>query len=133
MVISLSNNDVKSVDSNLKKGVQFCINLKHIKMPIIKLSTIPIRYKSVDLLAFQQTEVQSLLRKCPYVEFFWSAFLPIWTEYGEILRISPDSNQIWENTDQKNSNTDTFYAVNWFLMRVQDIETSDLRKQRTYG
>ena len=53
MVISLSKNDVKSDDSNLKKGVQLCINLKHIKMPITKLPTIPIRYKPVNLLAFQ--------------------------------------------------------------------------------
>ena len=41
--------------------------------------------------------------KCPYSEFFWSAFSHIWTKYGEILRISPYSVLIREDTDQKNS------------------------------
>ena len=27
--------------------------------------------------------------KCPHLELFWSAFSRIWTEYGEILPISP--------------------------------------------
>ena len=39
----------------------------------------------------------SLREKCPYSELFWSLFSRVWTEYGEILRITP--------------NTDTFYAV----------------------
>ena len=38
-----------------------------------------------------------------YSEFFWSVFSRILTDYGEILRISPYSVQIPENTDQKNS------------------------------
>ena len=29
----------------------------------------------------------TLRKKCPYLEFFWSVFSHIWTEYGEILRI----------------------------------------------
>ena len=33
--------------------------------------------------------------------FFWSVFFRIPTEYGEILRISPHSFQMRENTDQK--------------------------------
>ena len=33
--------------------------------------------------------------------FFWSVFSRIWTEYGEMLRISPYSVWMWENTDQK--------------------------------
>ena len=33
--------------------------------------------------------------------FFWSVFSCIWTEYGEILRISPYSVRMPENTDQK--------------------------------
>ena len=33
--------------------------------------------------------------------FFWSVFSHIQTEYGEILRLSPYSVQMWENTDQK--------------------------------
>ena len=35
--------------------------------------------------------------------FFGSVFSCIWTEYIEILRISPYSVQMWENTYQKNS------------------------------
>ena len=44
-----------------------------------------------------------LRKKCPYSEFFWSAFSRIWTEYGEIFRVSPDSFRMRGNTDQKNS------------------------------
>ena len=41
--------------------------------------------------------------KCPYSEFFWFVLSRIWTEYEEIVRISPYSVQMRENTDQKNS------------------------------
>ena len=47
-------------------------------------------------------QYQALRKKCPYSEFFWSAFSRIWTEYGEILPISPYSVQMWENADQNN-------------------------------
>ena len=40
---------------------------------------------------------------CPYSELFWSVFSRIWTEYGEILRISPYSVRMRENMDQNNS------------------------------
>ena len=45
----------------------------------------------------------ALRKKCPYSEFFWSAFSRIPTEYGELLRKSPYSVRMRENTDQKNS------------------------------
>ena len=45
----------------------------------------------------------TLHEKCPYSELFWSAFSPIWNEYGEILRISLYSVRMWENMDQNNS------------------------------
>ena len=45
----------------------------------------------------------TLREKCPYSELFWSAFSRIWTEYGEILCISPYLAQMWENVDQNNS------------------------------
>ena len=35
--------------------------------------------------------------------FFWSIFSCIWTEYGDLVRKSPYSVRIQENTDQKNS------------------------------
>ena len=41
--------------------------------------------------------------ECPYSEYFWSVFSRIRTEYGEIVRISPYSVQMWENMDQKES------------------------------
>ena len=45
----------------------------------------------------------SLREKCPYLEFFWSVFSYIRTEYGEILHASPYLAWIRENTNQKNS------------------------------
>ena len=45
----------------------------------------------------------TLRKKCRYTELFWSAFSRIWTEYGEILRISPYSVRMRENADQNNS------------------------------
>ena len=48
-------------------------------------------------------ELSKLRKKCPCSKFFWSVFSRIWTEYGEILRISLHSVRIRENTDQKNS------------------------------
>ena len=45
----------------------------------------------------------ALRENCPYLELFWSAFSHIRTEYGEILRISPESVRMRENEDQNNS------------------------------
>ena len=42
-------------------------------------------------------------KKCPFSELFWSVFSHIWTEYAEILRTSPYSVRMRENTDQNNS------------------------------
>ena len=63
---------------------------------------------SIDLLKNKWHEEQKYLsitlpEKCPYLDFFWSVFSPIRTEYGEILHISPYSVRMRENTDQKNS------------------------------
>ena len=48
-----------------------------------------------------------LREKCQYSGFFWFVFSRMRTEcedeYGEILRISPYSVRMRENTDQKNS------------------------------
>ena len=43
----------------------------------------------------------SLLEKCPYLEFFWSVFSRIRTEYGYIRNISLYSIRMHENMDQK--------------------------------
>ena len=45
----------------------------------------------------------TLREKCLYSEIFWSVFSRIWSEYREILRISPSSVRMRENMDQKNS------------------------------
>ena len=47
--------------------------------------------------------MRALREKCLYLEFYLSAFSSIPSEYKEILRISPYSVQMQENTDQKNS------------------------------
>ena len=56
----------------------------------------------VDEFPFQKLQF-ALREKCPYSELFWSVFSRIWTEYGEIIRISPYSIQVQENTDLINS------------------------------
>ena len=54
----------------------------------------------------------SLRKKSPYLELFWSVLFRIWTEYVEIRSSSPYSEirsislysaQLRENTDQNNS------------------------------
>ena len=47
--------------------------------------------------------VSALREKCAYLEFFWSVFSRIRTKYEEILRITPYSVRMRENTDLKNS------------------------------
>ena len=46
---------------------------------------------------------ETLRKRCPNAEFFWSVFSRIWTEYGDLGRKSPYSVQVRENTDQKMS------------------------------
>ena len=49
--------------------------------------------------------------------FFWYVFSHIWTEYGELLRKSPCSVQIWENTYQtKTPYLNIFRAVDVLLL-----------------
>ena len=47
--------------------------------------------------------LKSLRKKCPYLEFFWSASYRIRTKYGNLLCKSPYSVRKLENLDQKNS------------------------------
>ena len=51
---------------------------------------------------------QPLREKCPYSEFFWSAFSRVRTEYEGIRSICPYSVRMLENTDQKNSEDGRF-------------------------
>ena len=61
-------------------------------------------YETIKFLKFYcRFHDLTLRKKCPYAELFWSVFSRIRTEYGEILRISPYSVRMQENTDQNNS------------------------------
>ena len=42
-----------------------------------------------------------MCEKCPYLEFFWSAFSHIRAGYGDLLRKFPSSVQMQENTNKK--------------------------------
>ena len=46
---------------------------------------------------------ETLREKCPNMEFFWSVFSRIRTEYGDLLLKSVYSVQVRENKDQKNA------------------------------
>ena len=59
----------------------------------------------------------TLRKKCSYSELFWSAFFRIRTKYGEILRVSPYSVQMWENGDQNNSEYGHFLRSGIHLLR----------------
>ena len=65
----------------------------------------------------------SLRKKCPYSEWFWSVFFRIRTEYGEILRISPCSVQMRENTDHNNSEYGHFLRSDyeWYILKKKEI------------
>ena len=52
--------------------------------------------------------------------FFWSIFSHIRTEYGEILRISPYSFQMRENTDQKKVSIWTIFTQ-WLCVQIIPI------------
>ena len=61
---------------------------------------------------------ESLRKKCPYSEFFWSVFSRIQTEYGEIQIIQSECGKIWT---RKTPNTDTFHAINFKAQILQKI------------
>ena len=63
----------------------------------------------------------SLREKCSYSEFSWSFVSRIRTEYEEILRISPYSVQMRENTDQKNSEYGQF-SCSVFVLNILNFE-----------
>ena len=60
----------------------------------------------------------TLRKKCPYLEFFWSVFSRIRTEYGKVLRISLHSVRIREYTDQKNSEFIRYYLLLLFIINL---------------
>ena len=66
-----------------------------------------------------------LRKKCPYSEFFWSAFSRIRTEYGDLLHKSPYSIQMPKSMDQKNSEYGHFLGSDRFSAFIMIIEISE--------
>ena len=62
---------------------------------------------------------KALREKCTYLELFWSTFSRIRTGYGEILRISPYSVRMRENTDQKNSEYGHFLRSDGLTHKIE--------------
>ena len=63
-------------------------------------------YMQGDHLSF--FERKSLRRKCPYSDFFWSAFSCIRAQYGDLQSKSRCSVQMRQNTNQENSENEHF-------------------------
>ena len=59
----------------------------------------------------------------PYSDLFWSAFSRIWTEYEEILHISPYSVRNQENADQNNSEYGHFLRSVLFFVTFAQIDS----------
>ena len=60
--------------------------------------------------------------------FFWSVFYCIWTEYGEILRISPYLVQMLENMDQKKPRIWTLFTRWLFVPEYENRLYEDKSK-----
>ena len=64
------------------------------------------------LKTFSRTNNLHCVKSVLIRSFFWSVFFCIRTEYGDLLRKSPYSVRIQENTEQKKTPyLDTFHAV----------------------
>ena len=64
--------------------------------------------------------------------YFWSAFSRIRTEYGEILRISPYSVRMRENTDQKKLLIWTLFTQLIYKVKLLGISGSLLKLIQNY-
>ena len=74
----------------------------------------------------------SLREKCPYSELFWSIFSPIPTKYGDILRISPYSVRMRENTNNFEYGYFFSFCFNrWYQINVRHYLVT-LQKFRFY-
>ena len=84
------------------------------------------KYITLYLQAFFQNKKwgkQSLREKCPDMEFFWSVFSRIWTEYGEVWSIQSECGKIWP---EKIPYVDTFHAVR-FQRKLKLFQINRLR------
>ena len=81
----------------------------------IKLEVSLKRWKFWKILKFQRALIfLHCVKSAQIRSFFWSVFSRIRTEYGEILRISPYSVRMWENTDQKKLGIWTLFMQCYF-------------------
>ena len=65
----------------------------------------------------------AMRKEYPHSELFWSAFSRIWTEYGEVLHISPYSVRTQENANQNNSEYGHFSRSVLFLVTFAQIDS----------
>ena len=96
-LISCYRNFMKITVSSLAKlwyFLQWSLTVEHFSKPWCTLSL-----TSNFSIVFKFTHCEM----CRYLEFFWSVFSGIQTAYREIRNISPYRVQMWENTEQKNS------------------------------
>ena len=93
-----------AIDLFVANARSFFMDMNYHKMlcAFVKATFTKDKRKFMNYRCFKSLSKVSLRKKCPYSEFFWSPFSRILTEYGEILRISPYSVQMPENTDQNN-------------------------------
>ena len=73
-----------------------------------------------------QLNIQTMCKKCPYSECFWSTFSHIRTEYGEIRSISPYSLRMQENMDQKHSEYGHFSRSEKYFTKTRLILSMEL-------
>ena len=64
----------------------------------------------------------TLRKKYPYTELFWSVFFRIWTEYGKVRIILPYSVRMRENTEQNNSEYGHFSRSDIYLITSITID-----------
>ena len=71
--------------------------------------------------------------------FFWSVFSCVWTEYWDLLRKSPYSGQIQENTDQKKLRIFALFKqclriqYHYFASRLENLKKKKKRLKKRNG
>ena len=81
--------------------------------------------------SFETLKIKPALRCVESVHirsFFWSVFSGIRAECGEIIRISPYSVRMWENTDQKELRIWTLFTQCWFTREKRQFHIYNLFK-----
>ena len=76
----------------------------------------------------------TLRKKCPYSEFFWSVFSFIRTEYGDLLRKYPCSIRMQEIRTRKTAKTDISHGVTAALkhLKVNKLNSRKINLERIF-